>query len=277
MAPARVFIVDGSEPFRRLIQAILQSSRFEIIGQACNGLEAVRKAAELRPDLILLDIGLPELNGIEAAKQIGEVATRSKILFVSQDTSIGYVEAALSIGALGYVHKSRIQTDLLPAIDSVRRVIGEELEVRDLTDKGNAQAPHRRAPYRFEFDPTNSILQGRFEGFVSAQEVRNYYQTAVEHVARLSPRGYIIDVSAVTSTTVSTGTLLALAKLPPVLPDPQRPRFIVAPHPAAFWLMRMYELAAEVTRPNLHVVRKHAEAWAILGVREPRFEPLPVM
>ncbi len=129
--------------------------------------------------------------------------------------------------------------------------------------------------YSFEFDSTNSILQGRFGGFVDEQEVSNYYQAAVNHVARLSPRSYVLDVSAVTSANVSYDTIRAMAKLPPILPDPQRPRFIVASSPAAFGLMRMYELEGDATRPNLHVVHKHAEAWAILGIREPRFNPLP--
>jgi hypothetical protein len=129
-------------------------------------------------------------------------------------------------------------------------------------------------PYRFEFDSTNSILQGRFEGFVSEQELRNYYQSAVKHVARLSPRSYIVDVSAVTSTNISTGILRAFAKLPPVQPDPERPGIIVASSTAAFGLMRLYELEADATRPNLHVVHKHEEAWAILGIREPRFKLL---
>ena len=101
-----------------------------------------------------------------------------------------------------------------------------------------------------------------------------YYQDAVKHVAKLSPRSYVIDVSAVTSTTVTTGTLRELAKLPPVLPNRQRPRFIVASRAASFWLMRMYALATITTRTNLHVVHNHAEAWAILGIREPRFEAI---
>ena len=130
-------------------------------------------------------------------------------------------------------------------------------------------------PYHFEFDSTNSILQGRFEGFVNEQEVRKYYEAAVEHVARLSPRSYILDVSAVTSTTISSDFIRAFAKLPPILPEPQRPRFIVASSDLAFGWMRVYEMEGDATRPNLHVVRKHAEAWAILGIRKPRFDPLP--
>lgn len=128
-------------------------------------------------------------------------------------------------------------------------------------------------PYRFEFDPTNRVLQGSFEGFVSEEEVMKYYQTAIKHAARLSPSSYIVDVSSVTSSTVSTSVLRKFAKLPPVQP-PERPGVIVALSDAAFGLMRMWELEAEATRPNVHVVHKHEEAWAILGIQKARFEPL---
>lgn len=275
MTSARVLVVDDFELFRRLIHTILQSSRFEVIGQASDGLEAVQKSADLQPDLIPLDIGLPRLSGIEAARRIREIAPQSRIVFVTLETSYDVVEAALSIGAAGYVYKSRIQTDLLPAMESVQRFVGNGIEVSDFTDERKAQAPDWRASYRFEFDFTNSILHGRFEGFVDEQEVRSYYQVAVRHVARFSPLSYVLDVSAVTSTTVSTGAIREFAKMPPILPDPQRPRFIVASSNAAFWLMRTYELASYATRPNLHVVRKHTDAWAILGILKPRFEPLP--
>ena len=74
-----------------------------IISEGSDGLEAVRKAEELQPDLILLDIGLPNLNGIEAARQIRKLSPESKILFLSQESSVDVVEETLSLGARGYV------------------------------------------------------------------------------------------------------------------------------------------------------------------------------
>jgi DNA-binding NarL/FixJ family response regulator len=272
MTPIRVLVVDDYEPVCRAIYKILHNPRFQIIGQAADGLEAVQKSADLQPDLILLDIGLPQLNGLKAAEQISKVAPHSKILFVTQETDPDVLELALSLGT-GGVSKACIQTDLLPAIESVQRHIGYGQD--DSTDKGNAQFT-QPMPYRFGFDSTNRILHGCFERFVSKQDLRNYHQTAVKHVARLSPNSYVLDVSAVTSTTVTTGTLLDFAKLPPLLPGAERHRFIVAARSAAFWLMRMYAAAAvRTSRRNLHVVDKHAEAWAILGISEPRFNPLP--
>ena len=82
-------------------------------------LEAVQKAEELRPDLIVLDIGLPTLDGFAAARQIRRLAPESKIIFVSVDSSPDLRQEALSVGALGYVSKTRAGSDLLPAVDAV--------------------------------------------------------------------------------------------------------------------------------------------------------------
>jgi DNA-binding NarL/FixJ family response regulator len=76
-------------------------------------------AEELKPDLILLDIGLPKLNGIEAARQIRQLLPNSKIIFLSQENSLDVVQEALSTGAQKFVHKARAQNELLPAIDAV--------------------------------------------------------------------------------------------------------------------------------------------------------------
>jgi DNA-binding NarL/FixJ family response regulator len=115
----RVLVVDDYEPFRRFVCSVLaKKPNLQILGEASDGLEAVRRAEELKPDVILLDIGLPFLNGIEAARQIRELVPESKIVFVSQESSVDVIEVALSAGALGYIVKARAGTDLLPAIDA---------------------------------------------------------------------------------------------------------------------------------------------------------------
>jgi len=91
----------------------------QIIGEASDGFEAVQQAQELQPDLILLDIGLPTLSGIEAARRIREVSPASKILFVSENRSADIAEEALSTGAAGFVVKSDAGGELLPAVDTV--------------------------------------------------------------------------------------------------------------------------------------------------------------
>ena len=92
-----------------------------VIGIASDGLEAVQKAEELQPDLILLDIGLPSLNGIEAARQIRKLSPKSKILFVSQESSADIVQGALGTGAQGYVLKSDAGRELLEGVNAVLR------------------------------------------------------------------------------------------------------------------------------------------------------------
>jgi DNA-binding NarL/FixJ family response regulator len=119
---ARVLVVDDHEPLRRLVCLTLRERPdLQIVGQASDGLEAVRKAQELQPDLILLDIGLPGQSGIEAARRIRKLAPNSKILFMSLETSAEVVQAALRLGAVAYISKSSAGTDLLPGVRAAIR------------------------------------------------------------------------------------------------------------------------------------------------------------
>jgi DNA-binding NarL/FixJ family response regulator len=116
----RLLVVEDSEPFRRFICSTLEKrTDLQIVGEVSDGSKAVQKAEELHPDLILLDVGLPSLNGIEAARKIRKLSHSSKILFVSQDSDADVVQEAFRIGALGYVVKVNAANDLLPAVDAV--------------------------------------------------------------------------------------------------------------------------------------------------------------
>ena len=116
----RILVVDDNEGWRRLACLVLRiRPELQIICEASDGVEAVQKAEELRPDLILLDISLPKLNGIEAARRILRLSPNSKIVFVSVDDSQDVVQVALGTGALGYVDKARAVSELLPAVDAV--------------------------------------------------------------------------------------------------------------------------------------------------------------
>ena len=116
----RVLVVDDYEPYRRFVCSTLQKQAdLQIIGEVSDGLEAVQKAQELQPELILMDLSLPTLNGIEAARRIRLVLPASKILFVSENRSPDIAQVALGNGAGGYVVKSDAATDLLPAVRAV--------------------------------------------------------------------------------------------------------------------------------------------------------------
>src|SRR5208283_1733844 len=116
----RVMVVDDFEPFRRYVcSTVAKNQSLQVIDEASDGLEAVQKSEELQPDLILLDIGLPTINGFEVARQVREVSPASKIIFVSQDSSDDMVQEALSLGASGYVAKMSAENDLLAAIEAV--------------------------------------------------------------------------------------------------------------------------------------------------------------
>ena len=91
----------------------------QVICEVSDGLEAVEKAEKLKPDLILLDMGLPTLNGFEVARRILDLAPESKIIFSSQESSTDIVQEAMRLGAWGYVFKTHAEADMLVAIDAV--------------------------------------------------------------------------------------------------------------------------------------------------------------
>ena len=118
----RVLVVDDYEPFQRFVASVFEAQpELQIICKLSDGLEAVQKTKELQPDLILLDIGLPSLNGIEVARQIRKLTPKSKILFVSQESSADVVREALGTGAQGYVVKSDAGRELLEGVNAVLR------------------------------------------------------------------------------------------------------------------------------------------------------------
>jgi len=119
-AAVRVLVVEDFAAFRQFICLTLGNSPdFRVIGEASDGLEALQMAVELRPDLILLDIGLPSLNGIEVARQMRSLVPESKIIFLTIESSADMVQEALSVGARGYVVKTMAESELLTAMEAV--------------------------------------------------------------------------------------------------------------------------------------------------------------
>ena len=158
MSLIRVLVVDDFKDWRRQVRLLLQlRPEYHVIAEASDGSEAVQKAEELKPDLILLDIGLPTLNGIEAARQIRQRSPNSEIIFLTQNNDLDVVRAALGTGALGYVRKIDAGRELLPAMDAVlggKQFVSSSLKGHKFTDVNghefSASPGQKKSPHRHE-------------------------------------------------------------------------------------------------------------------------------
>jgi len=120
LSTVRILVVDDFEKFRQFVVEMLgKRPELQVVGEASDGLEALQKAVELRPDLILLDISLPSLNGIEVARQMRSLVPESKIIFLTRESSSDVVQEALGLGARGYVTKNMVLADLFAAVETV--------------------------------------------------------------------------------------------------------------------------------------------------------------
>jgi DNA-binding NarL/FixJ family response regulator len=122
MQKVSILVADDFAGWRAATGKILQTCRtWTVVAEACNGLEAFQKATELHPDVVLLDVSMPVLNGIEAAKKIRQASPASKIIFLTQDYDCEVRDIALATGAEGYVLKARAACDLQPAVRAALR------------------------------------------------------------------------------------------------------------------------------------------------------------
>lgn len=118
-----IMVVDDLEQWRTTLKSIVESMPgYQVVAEAPDALEAIAQAGQLRPDIVLLDIGLPLLNGIEAAPRIRRVSPDSTIIFLTQEHDLDIRIAALATGAEGYLLKSRVAADLRHTLDAARRI-----------------------------------------------------------------------------------------------------------------------------------------------------------
>ena len=117
----RILIVDDHEAVRRGIRSLLSIPAHDLCGEAADGEIAVELAEKLKPDLILMDVSMPKLSGLEAARRIRELVPQSSLIIVSQHESAELIRQALSVGAKGYVTKSSLGKDLFGALRVVEQ------------------------------------------------------------------------------------------------------------------------------------------------------------
>ena len=121
-AGVRILLADDFAPWRSQLRSFLQrETEWKIVFEACDGLEAVQKTVELHPDVVLLDISMPGLNGIDAARSIRQLSPDCKIIIVTQNADTDVMSAALQAGALAYVLKAEMTTELIPAVQTALR------------------------------------------------------------------------------------------------------------------------------------------------------------
>ena len=114
-------MVDDHDPWRHQLSALVENTgQWQIVAEAVDGLDAIEKAAAAQPDLILLDVELPLLNGLEAARRIVAANPAARILFISAHGERDIIEAAMGTGACGYILKTNVGRDLLPAMAAIR-------------------------------------------------------------------------------------------------------------------------------------------------------------
>jgi DNA-binding NarL/FixJ family response regulator len=162
----KVLVVDDYKTFRTVLCSILQlRNDLQIVGEASDGWEAVQKAKALQPDLVLLDVALPTLNGIQVARRLRDLVPYAKILFVSLESSWDVVREALNMGGSGYVHKVHVGSELLPAIEMVlegKRFVSSGLKFSEGT---NPPAPHR---HEILFCSNDEVLLDGLARFIAA-------------------------------------------------------------------------------------------------------------
>jgi DNA-binding NarL/FixJ family response regulator len=140
LSTTRILVVDDFAPWRRMVALTLKvKADLEIVAEAENGMAAIQKALEFKPEMVILDIGLPDLNGIEVAREILASLPRTRIVFLTENTSADVVRDAMSTGAFAYVLKSTAARDLDLAVEAA--LLDSTFVSLGATGQGRAPGP----------------------------------------------------------------------------------------------------------------------------------------
>jgi len=223
----------------------------QVIADASDGLEAVRKAEQLQPDLIVLDIGLPSLNGIEVARRIRKLSPGSKILVLTQESSAEVVQEVLSLGVLGYVVKAHALNDLLAAVEAV-------LQGRQFLGSGLGRLD---ASVTYAIDANKGLIHTRCVGQVTVDQVINHFRELERDPVCPNRLDVLLDVHEMTSVPESD-QLRAVGR--EIARIREKVGFgacaIVARGDAIFGMMRVFAVLAEQYFRAIRVFRGDAEA-----------------
>lgn len=170
--PIRILVVDDFDPWRRFVSSTFQQRKdLQILLEVSDGPEAIYGSEDLRPDLVVLDIGLPTLDGIKVAQRIREVSPASKILFLSEEHSPDVAEAALQAGGAGYVVKSDAGRELLAAVKAVsegKRYISTRLVGQFFFTTPNDDASEDFSRHELQIYPNDASFLDGFAKFIAS-------------------------------------------------------------------------------------------------------------
>ena len=263
----RVLLADDLTSVLTTAAALLRDS-FDIVGMVSAGQTALDAILEFEPDLAVLDVSMPGKNGLEVARELKARGSRTKIIFLTVHEDTAIIAACFSAGAMGYVIKALLDSDLIPALHDA---LAGRLFVSHLPSSPDKIGREHGMSCIFDFDLTNKIIRCRIDGIVTDETLKEYYRLCSKYGEMNPTYAGIFDMSAVIFIAVSAQTIRELAMQPPALPDPAILRVIVAGSDEMFGLARMFDLQGSGTRPNLHVVRSEKEALAVLRITDAQF------
>ena len=181
MAPLRILVADDHQVVRTGLRTLLESKAgWQVCAEAANGREAVEKAGQMQPDVAVLDIGMPLLNGVEATRQIRKASPKTEILILSMHDSEHMIQGVLDAGARGYILKDDADRNLLAAVDSLRRhkpYLSSRLSVAAASappDADGVERPARRLTPR-EREIVQLLAEGK-----SNKEIATYLNISVK-------------------------------------------------------------------------------------------------